>query len=84
MQTQQKVRRHLDQDWLADLLCPGGGEHDDGSGGEYDYGGGEHDDGSGGEYDYGGGEHDVDLGGEHDDDVGGEHDDGDVGGDSLI
>ena len=39
------MRRHLDQDWLADLLCPGGGEHDDGSGGEYDYGGGEHDDG---------------------------------------
>ena len=31
------MRRHLDQDWLADLLCPGGGEHDDG--GEHDGGG---------------------------------------------
>ena len=39
------MRRHLDQDWLADLLCPGGGEHDVDLGGEHDDSGGcEHDD----------------------------------------
>ena len=64
------MRRHLDQDWLADLLCPGGGEHDDGSGGEHDV-------------DLGG-EHDDDVGGECGDVGVEEHDDGNVGCDSLI